>query len=279
MAVTDIYHITGDLRDAKHAIAFLGGNVDDYVQVDAAAVARVVANDTTGTFTAWVMPRDKTSTMTVIGLGDKDVVEFIEVNIEAGLLTCRLTDSTVVQFVSQADGDVIRPHRWTHIAVVQDAGDLGVRMYINGELIDSTNDTATDITCWIDETDGIDSMRIGAANKAGNDSVTQEFVGGISDVKWFSKALTAQEVKQDYKGRPLKDDSTYLVNHWDWDDDLIDSGLGADNGTIVGDLILSHGYCEFESKFRDAGFVVADYPVMSVDSMTGNGHVIAIKAA
>jgi hypothetical protein len=277
MAVTDIHHITGNLAPSRYALAFLGGNVDDYIQVDAAIAARVTANDTVGTFSAWIMIRDITTTGTIIGCGDKNAVEFLELNVEAGLLTARATDATVAQFVTQADAIGLTRHKWHHVAMVQPNNGHGVKLYIDGKQIAATHDTSTDVDSWIDELDGLDSMRIGAANKAGDDSVTQEFTGGIGTVKYWNKALTDDEVKDDFEGRALSDDSTYLQNSWEWNDDLTDSGLGNDPGTKVGDIVLSQGYCEFESKFRSAGLVTADYPVIAIDR--GAAHCIVIKAA
>lgn len=279
MAAGDLYHIVGGLK-GRHSVAFLGGNVDDYVQVDAFAVARVAANDTVGTFSAWINVPDVTGTYTIIGCGDKNVVEFLEINVEAGLLTARCTDATVAQFVTQADAICIKPHRWHHIVAVQAADGLGVRFYVDGSLIASTNDTATDVNEWFNNCDGIDSARIGAANKAGDDSVTQEYKGAISDLKYWNKALTAAEVLKDMRGEALSDDGTYLQSHWDFDGDYVDSGLGADNGTAVGDVILENCYSEFTSRLRNtlaAAPVVADS--ITCFSFDGTGHAIVVKAA
>ena len=74
MATTDIYHISGPVRPARKAVAFLGGDVDDGVQIDAFAVTRTAASDTQGTITAWINVPDITGTYTIIGLGDANAV-------------------------------------------------------------------------------------------------------------------------------------------------------------------------------------------------------------
>ena len=106
MATTDIIHIVGTVRDGKHAIAFLGGDTDDCMQVDAAAVGQLAATYTSGTWIAWIMPEDKTQTGTIITFADKSVIEFIELNVEAGKVVARCTDNTTAQWVLTTDNVV-----------------------------------------------------------------------------------------------------------------------------------------------------------------------------
>ncbi len=276
MAVTDIYHIGGNLKPSRKSIAFIDSDHDDYIQVNAAAVALVTSNDTTSSFTAWINIANTVGNFTIIGAGDDNVVEFLELNIEAGLLTLRITDATVVQVVTQADGNNLEAHRWYHVGVVQPADGTGPRLYINGIRIAATNDTSTDVDSWWAELDGIDTMRIGAANKAGNATVTNDFRGGISDVKIWQKIMSDQEMIDDAEG---KSNTTSLHNHWDWNDDFVDAGTGADNGTSVGDVILINVYSEFTSRLRHltGSPVVADTLVIWGDSSAA--HAVVIQAA
>lgn len=276
MATTDIYHVSGGLK-GRRAIAFLGGNVDDYLQVNAAAVARVAANDSVGTFTMWINVPDVTGTYCIVGNGDDNAVEFLEFNVEAGKLSARSTDATVAQFVTITDSIVIKPHQWMHVAFVQSADGVGVKIYVNGTRVNSTNSTATDVDSWYAELDGIDTMRIGASNKVGDASVTNEFKGGISDVKYWSVALSPTEVDSDY--RCITVQAASLQSYWDMDDDYVDAGLGLDNGTAVGDIVLTNNYCEFTSRLRNMTGVpvVADSLVCFADCQTG--HAIVIQAA
>jgi len=278
MTAGDTYHVSGGLK-GRFAFSWPAVVSDDYIQVDAAAVARVAANDTVGTWTAWINMPNITGTFTVIGAGDKDVVEFFELNVEAGLLTGRCTDATVAQFVTQADAIHFEPHRWYHVAMVQAALGAGVKLYVDGIQIAATNDTATDVNEWFNNLDGIDSMRIGAANKVGDDSVTNDFIGAISDVKIFTDVLTDAEVKNDSKELV---NTNNLHNHWDMRDDLTDAGTGADDGTDTGaDGLLINNYSEFTSRFKhSAGVpVVADLITIDVDSSNNIGHAVVIKAA
>lgn len=227
--------VVRESANSRQAVAFDG--TDDYIQVNNAAIARVSANDTVGTFTSWVLINSlETGAQTIIGAGDDSVVEFLELNIEAGLITGRCTDGTVVQFVTQADAIEIKALTWHHISMVQSADGGGVKLYVDGLVIASTNDTSTDLDEWFNNLDGIDTMRIGAANKAGNASITNDFNGMISDTKYFSVALTASDILKDYKGETARPEVTAaLQNHWDFNKDLGDDGLGDDGGTAVND--------------------------------------------
>lgn len=277
MATTDQYCVVGDLTVTKNAIRCLGGNSDDYLQVNAHAVARVAANDSTGTYSAWVMVPDNAATYTILGAGDDNVVEFLELSIESGLLTCRITDATTAQLVTQADAVHFKPHKWHHVAVVQGANGYGPKLYVDGSQVAATNDTATDVDSWYAELDGIDTFRIGAANKVGDASVTQEFAGFIGRVKYWNRALTADEVDKDYHNQTFSDDSTYLQLDMDMDT-LEDAGLGADDGTIVGATIKAQAN-EFFSRltFSTGVAVVADKVLMTADG--GKGYALVIQAA
>ncbi len=276
MAAGDMYHISGGIK-GRFAFSWPAAVSDDYIQVDAAAVARVAANDTVGSWTAWINMANITGTFTIIGAGDDNAVEFIELNVEAGLLTGRCTVATTVNFVTQADAIHFEPHRWYHIAMVQAANDEGVKLYVDGLLIASTNDTATDVNEWFTNTNGIDTMRIGAANKVGNATVTNEMIGAISDVKIFTDILTPTEVLEDFNE---KSNTNNLHNHWDMKDDLTDAGTGADDGTDTGaDGVLLNNYSEFSSRLKhNTGVpVVADDVTISVNEF--EGHAVVVKAA
>lgn len=282
MATTDIYHVSGGLAGRKAAV-FLGGDVNDYVQVDAFAVARTAANDTVGTISAWINVPDITGTYTILGIGDNNAVEFIDFSVEAGKLACRCTDATTAQFVSVTSNVVIQPHTWQHVAVVQNADLRGPQFFVNGVKVASTNSTTTDLNEWFANCDGLDTARIGASNKAGDASVTNEFKGAISDLKYWSVALTDTQILNDYS-EPAKNatlNAASLESHWDFADDYIDNGLGADSGTVVGDVVLNNNYSEFTSRMRfmTAVPVVADAINFAIDSANNTGHAIVIQAA
>jgi hypothetical protein len=283
MTAGDMWHVSGGMKPSRKAMWFKGGDTDDYVQINAAAVARTAANDTKGTWMAWVNMPNITGTFCIMCAGDDNVVEFIELNIEAGLLTARCTDGTTVQFVTQADQVDFTPHVWHHVAVVQRADSLGPHLFVNGAEIARTNDTTTDVNEWFNNCDGIDTMRIGAANKAGDASVTNEFTGGISNVRIYTDAKTNAEILSLYqyeRDGVGSNNTTNLHNFYDFDNDLVDAGSGADNGTLVGtSATLCPNYCEFTSIYNTITTpVVADTCLFSVDA-NNVGHLVVIKAA
>src|SRR3990167_5394021 len=187
-----------------------------------------------------------------------------------------LLPSLVVQFVTQEDAIGITPHKWHHVAIVQRADGLRVHMFIDGVERARTNDTATDVDEWFNNLDLIDTMRIGASNKAGDASVTNEFKGGISDVRIYTDAKTNDEVKAIYEGT---NNTTNLHNYYDFDNDYVDAGTGADPGTLTGTSIsLVANYSEFHSKYHYVTTpVVADTFLFSVHDDVA--HLLVIKAA
>lgn len=277
MATTDIYTIVGSLSPTRHALRFIGGNVDDGVQVDALAAALVSGNHTKGTISAWIMCPDDTGTYTILGAGDADAVEYMEFKIVAGKLNFKIYDGGATRVEINSTNRVIPIHTWTHVAVVQD----GSRpwLYVNGQLVAMTDTTATELGQWFDDTDGIDGAHIGASDSiAGGALLTNEYKGYISDVKVWSgtvatAALTAEQVYQDYNG---VSNTTSLLAHYKFDGDVLNrANEGTYNGTIVGDVI----YCdanEFASRFTFGcgTALVADKVLITASNGLGFGYVI-----
>lgn len=276
MATTDIYHISGSLSPSRHAVAFLGGNVDDGIQVDAFAAARTAAADTRGTIIAWINVPDITGTYTIFGMGDANAAEYIEFTVAAGKLKCAVMDATVMQFDTSTTSVVLTPHKWHHVAFTQD--DMP-RFYVNGVNVPRTDATNTDLLSWWNELAGIDGGHIGAADSiAGDAALTQEFKGAISDVKYYNTQLTDQQILDDYGGKHL---STGCIAWWKFEEDYTETITPAtNNGTAVGGIILTPNYSEFTSRLRNspaAAPVVADTVCFTVSGQTG--HALVIKAA
>lgn len=280
MATTDLYTVVGSLSPTRHCLRFLGGDVDDGVQVDALAAAIVAGNHTKGTISSWVMCPDDTGTYTIFGAGDADAVEYLQFQIAAGKLQFKIYDGGATRVDVISTNRVIPIHQWTHVAVTQD----GSRpyLYVNGQLVAMTDTTATELGQWFDDTDGIDGAHIGASDSiAGGALLTNEYKGYISDVKVWSgtastAALTADQVYQDYQGVT---NTTSLLAHYKFDGDVLNrANEGTYNGTIVGALV----YCdanEFASRltFGCGTPVTADNIVMVAQN--GQGFALVVQQA
>jgi len=277
MATTDIYTIVGSVTPSRHALRFLGGNVDDGVQVDSLAAAIVLGNHTKGTITAWVMVPDDSGTYTIFGAGDANVAEYVEFKIIAGKLNFKIYDGAATRVEINSTNKVIPRHTWIHVAVVQDGN--RPYLYVNGLAVAMTDTTATELGQWFDDTDGIDGAHIGASDSvAGDAALTNEFAGYISDVKVWSgiaatAALTPEQVFNDFSGASYE---TSLLAHYNFDGQCINRvNAGTFDGTIVGALIYVDGN-EFASRFTfGCGTVlVADKVLISISNGMGFGLVI-----
>jgi hypothetical protein len=281
MATTDIYTIQGSLFPVRNALRFLGGNVDDGVQVDALAAAIVAANHTKGTISAWIMIPDyvPSTQLAIFGAGDANAAEYMFFCVTtARKLQFKVYDGGATRVDVSTTNAVITPHKWYHVALVQDA--IYPKIYVNGVLQDLTFATSTEVTQWFDDTDGIDGAHIGAADSiAGDAALTLEFKGYISDFKIWSgttdaKALSQAEIIKDMNGSTTSE--TPLANY-NMDSNVVDLATGGAtyDGTIVGDLIYVQAN-EFSSRltFGSGVPVTADNVSISATNDTGFGLVI-----
>ena len=282
MATTDIYTITGALTPVRKCMRFLGGDVDDGIQIDAAAAAIVAGNHTKGTISAWIMVPDNTGDYAFISFGDSAAnVEYFTCAVEAGTIRVMavVTTPTTQMDVNTAAG-TIKPNTWHHVCIVQDASEL--KIYIDGKDMPLTWTTKTAPGQWFENLNAIDGCHIGCADsEAGGGGLTKEFKGYISYVSIWSgtaaaAALSAAEVTQLASGADATGiQPTYLHNHYDLEFDLADDGTGADTGTLVGEII----YCdanEFACKLTyGAGtMVVADSIHLALNDRMGFALVI-----
>ena len=250
MATTDLHFVAGKLHPTQRGIRFLGGAVDDGVQVDAAAAAIVAGNHTKGTFTCNLCVPDDTGTYTFMGFGDASAVEYVAFSVEAGTIHVIIVNAgpTTNIDVNTASG-TIKAHKVYHVAIVQDAERM--KIYIDGVDMELTWTTETTPSQWFEDLDLIDGAHIGTADSvAGGGLLTQEFKGYIGNVNLWSgtddaAALSADEVRSVMNG--AKPQSALLHNSWDLEFDLLDDGTGADDGTGVGDIIFSD-FNEFSSR-------------------------------
>lgn len=273
MATTDLHFVYGSLQPARRGMRFLGGGVDDGVQVDAAGLA--LANVATmGTLSAWVMVPDNTGSYAVIGFGDASADEFITFSIVAGKLECNCTDATVKAYEITSTNVVITPHKWHHVAVTHNA--IRPTLYVDGKAVAMTDTVSTSLTKWFKDCALIDGAHIGAAEEGGAAALTLEFKGYINDVHVWggttpASALTESQIKQDMDGVTVGT----AHNIWDLDQNVLDTGSGADNGTIVGDLIYSDAN-EFASRltFLETVPLTADNVTITSDGRQGYAYSI-----
>lgn len=276
MATTDQYTIMGALTPFRQGCRFLGGGVDDQIQINASGVA-MKDSFLYGTISAWVLCPNDTGTYTIISYGDDDVIEYITLDIVAGKLRAICCDNTAVQWSFITTNKVLKPHVWHHVAVVQDG--VCPKLYVDGEEVTAiTRTTSTLITAWFKACAGIDAGSIGAFEGNGDASLTQEFAGYISDVRVWGHAtvatdaaLTAAQIKEVYRGSSVGSP----LNWWLLDGNANDAGTGADNGTIVGDIVYTAG-CEFASRltFGAGTPLVADTTVIACNNNIGVAYII-----
>jgi len=282
MATTDVYTIVGDVSVTKKALRFLGGDVNDGVQVDTLAAAIVGGSHTKGTFSCWFMVPDVTGPYALFGAGNSGAVEYMHICVEAGTILVMMVDtgpSTRLDVNTAARS--VSPHEWHHLAVVQDG--VRLKIYLDGADMPLSWTTETEPTQWFDDLDTIDGGHIGCSDSvAGGALLTNEFKGYIGDVKIWSgtaagAALSAEEVRQAMSGASPQ--SAYLLAHYDFNHRVINvKNPSTYDGTLVGDLI----YCdanEFFSKltFSPVTLLTADHPRIAVEG--GKGYGVFIDAA
>lgn len=279
MATTDIYSIVGDITKTKPAIRFLGGDVDDGVQVDAAAAAMVAGNHTIGTISAWIMVPDNTGTYTIFGAGNSAAVEYMHISVEAGTIWVMMVDtgpSTRIDVNTPANS--IKPFTWHHVAVVQDA--VCLKIYIDGVLQTLTWTTATEMTQWFDDLDTINGAHIGAADSvAGGGLLTNEFKGYISDVRIWSGTTAVNALSQAQISTVMSGATVGTAhNSWSLNRSVVDSGTGADNGTIVGALIYVDAN-EFSCKLTFTSYVLIAATNISMCASNGTALALFVPSA
>lgn len=234
MAAGDVITIIED-NEARKGVAFDG--TDDYILVDAHAVERVAANDTTGTYTAWIYADNVTVDKTILSIGDNDSGDeyFYFILNSAGVLRANLRQGAAHQWRVDQTTANISARTWTHVALVQDG--VQPKLYVNGLNVATTNSIATDLTMWYDELANCDKFAIGIQETAGTHVL--DFNGAIGTVKYWNRALSAEEVLKDANGETLSNgdypEATYLrLNITMENNGTTDSGAGADNGTLTG---------------------------------------------
>ncbi|MCK9310009.1 MAG: LamG domain-containing protein, partial [Candidatus Cloacimonetes bacterium] len=142
---------------------------------------------------------------------------------------------------------VVSTGKWFHIAGVLDFTNDTVKIYLNGELIESKNVTFGSDTY----TSSTGSTEIIGCNQPL--TATQYFHGYIDDMRIW-KAPRTQEQLQENMTNTLSG-QTNLLGYWKFDDDLIDDSGHSYTGTLMGDSAFSNTSFQFGKYYRttDAG--------------------------
>lgn len=276
MAAGDILALNGSLTPSRSAAKFIGTG-DQACLIDAFAVARQVAADTAGTFTAWINVPNITGTYGIVSCGDTAAIEFISLRVEAGKIAAECNDATTDQWEHTTTNVVITPHKWHHIALVQTADLTPPKIYVDGILITAMTATLeTDNAAWFGQCQLIDDGSIGASEEAGAAAQIDEMVGAISDVKYWPAALTALNIIDDYHGHTPAAINSSLTDWWKMEG--LTNEVTAANVIVKGASILFvEAYSNFTSKVAHSGVVVADDIAISTKDQLGT--CIIVKAA
>jgi len=278
MADGDILYARGALTPARHALKFIATG-DEAALIDEFAVARVAANDTEGTFTAWVNIPDKTGDYAIVSCGDTAAIEFLTLRVTAGKLVIECNDATVDQFEHTSTNIVITPHKWHHVAVTQTATLEAPKLYVDGVKVAQTATLATDNGTWFSDLNLTDDGSIGAGEEAGAAAQIREYKGGISDVKYWTVPLTPAQIKKDYQGQApdtITGTSGDLTDWWEMKD-LTNSVTAANAITLGASILFVNGYSEFTSKMAFLGAVIDDDITIAMTDKTG--LCVVLKAA
>jgi hypothetical protein len=155
------------------------------------------------------------------------------------------TDSGAATRRTSPEGNDMQADEWAHIAVTWDASDSFMRLYKNGQEIDSVSKAGTAV--------GVGpGVRVGVGNQsvsAGADSMDRPFPGILDDVRIYERGLTAEDITElfNWQGTPLP--STMARNPIPTDGTLIED-TWVNLEWTPGDFAVSHDIY-FSDNFDD----------------------------
>lgn len=282
------------IRSGEHGEQMSGvvinGN-DDYIQIDALAVAEASAANVTGTISAWINVPDITGTYAVFCMGDADADERLTLQIAAGKLQGINSDAGVAQWQVTSTNVVIAPHRWHHVCLVHTGGATNGRpyLYVDGVAVAMTDNITTDLTKWTNGLALLDKGCIGMNRY--NNLAADDFLGGISYVKYATGIAgsgadwTQTQVKQEYDFRAGRGSgsgvTTGVLCLWTLNGNVTETvtGGGTYDGTISSDVQYDSEYSNMTSKIRLLAPVVADDFNIVPHGNNGGFTIVVVKAA
>jgi len=265
MAAGDVKIIQAEHKPRK---ALVCDGADDWAEINAFTVAQVLANDTKGTFTAWIKVSDLGGPYCIISSGDDSVVEHLHLAVEDGEIIAQCKVNTVMQWDIITDEDLVTPDKWHHVALVHD----GTRpyLYLDGVLMTVTDTVSTDLTAWYDDLTGGDHGAIGVLDM--NSTETLDFDGGISDVKYWDTDLTIEDIQADFHGNTPATDE--LISHWVMEEDEAIDDISSYDGTLAGNAYTDPYYSDLTNKAHQAWVAAGDnWALTSQEGMLTVLHV------
>jgi hypothetical protein len=171
---------------------------DDYIDCD--SVVDVLKNNTTGTIETWINMNalGGAESHTIFSLTRSDGIGALFINVfkNTGKFQILGYDSSIKLTVSADTVAVVG--EWTHFVWTQPADGNGPRLYINGERDLNTGTPLLTIPdFWFANVTLADTCHVGNL-KWNNGSSSAEFNGKISSVKVYDRALSAQEIRNNY---------------------------------------------------------------------------------
>ena len=145
------------------------------------------------------------------------------------------TDTGAPTRRTSPEGNDMQADEWAHLAVTWDASDPFMRLYKNGEEIDSVSKPGTAV--------GVGpGVRVGVGNQsvsAGADSMDRPFPGILDDVRVYERGLSAEDLTElfGWQGTPVP--STMARNPIPSDGTLI-GDTWANLSWTAGDFAVSH---------------------------------------
>lgn len=231
----------GTVNGATRGVAGRGGlqacsfdGSDDYIDTN----AEVHQGDTELTIAAWVRLDDYVGFPSITGCAGNNGNSRVQVFIRetSGIIDAIFGDGSN-SFTTTRDGNGVPKQEWAHVAVTFVSGG-DVKRYLNG------SQTGTVDSNSLDAIDLVRTQKIGAQDKDGN--IKQYMDGGMSDVRFYNRVLSAAEVERLYNdgavdtAKPPNDATdTEAVAYWTLDEDPSNTSTatdewGGNDGTING---------------------------------------------
>ncbi len=159
--------------------------VDDYAVLD-----RCVADTPDFSFAAWVKADAPVASAPILFLGASATKALRLVREASGIVRCTLGDGATTATLTSLS--TLPSGAWRHLAVTVDGGTAG--LYVNGILEASAATTLTTLAV-LAANDHLASQ----ANYVGRDWEGRLFDGAVGDVRFYNVALTAAEVRGEYR--------------------------------------------------------------------------------